>query len=706
MKLILRVELILLMVASLPALAAVPAERYDLKIPAAQAREVLVSILENRRLAPEAQQPATAALLKLLRSYRQDASSSRLPIARAPFATYAAADAFDSAFVTAYNRAYPEELAHASEAMNAERIFDELLKLTQGPVPSGTPEAISAAVDQIGPCLGKKALHARGPECALEAGDGSNAPGAIQLAATKVSCPLNLVGDCQVRRMLWAAAQPSITTLQQDGTLAKLIQEKFDELFPRRFRDGFLDEFSGKLSDFGRIARAKFGAGQPGQDEGEFWDKRTPLVEGDSGDSSQITTRGFARGLQADSAMAELLAASSLSSDRGSASALAYASANRLMLMTGGEELSLDDDGNLALQPGDAFDPAHPKQAPRIVRSRFGGWSYSASAAPAFSVWDWAGYDPTATPATPFALFTETLALGARGIPGAQSSAAARESLEDVGALIEGMIDYLESTRPGSSLAPRYGELDDPSRLLDPSAPVLFPREARFLAFGILGGAAKNLAAPLGHIETTDTGTRIVFHERVGLAGRDPGAPSTRAVAGALIAAARLMQLLRAPDDATAVLPPEAKAAAQGLIPTLADALQIGTLALGAQAQGGDGGFTSRLDGASAGTVADTVAGMRALARSYGAIGVPVLLSRLQSGFKFLESRWPAGAPAPAGIDARTAWQLLNLGAECRGAILPQLAGQLNPAAWEARFQSLRSALLAQLETQSGPQGF
>ncbi|HTL13150.1 MAG TPA: hypothetical protein VL588_11720, partial [Bdellovibrionota bacterium] len=331
--------------------------------------------------------------------------------------------------------------------------------------------------------------------------------------------------------------------------------------------------------------------------------------------------------------------------------------------------------------------------------------------------WDWGGYDPTKTVGpSPMRLLNAEFLFGQAGVPVAPSTAAESgivpavpyEDLDSMGSLLLSLTEFLRVTRPGTPLGKYLGDGSNVGDVLDPTKPMIFPRDGRMLAVGVLAGILKNLIASAGHISQAAPGTPgaelgLAFADGVNLGGKIGNPVSVRSVAQLLIAASTIENELANDPDVPAPL--------KALLPQLGDVLTVGGYTLGAKGQEPDGGFDAYMGVAQpAGrSLKDTVMGLRALTYAYEHNGMSAVMVRVKKGWDYIDQIWgshdvPSFGGTPQGpANPSELWELVNLWEETRATLQGHPITQLDWAKWDHRFQTLTSVLQAQLATEHGP---
>lgn len=694
-------------------------EPYAMNISKAEARSTLIEFVENLHLAQTPIQLGAAdanvtereGVARLVRSYRIAARKAALPLKDAPYLPILAGELVGRLYPVMYDEAYARNLKEKFDAIGYETIFDLFMDgLVKGQLPEDP--GIRAAAKRIGRCLPKRVIAGKSDACRLDPSDQLDEPGTFKKGWVKAACVLRLPfpSHCSTRKVIYDAAKRHLIAFKKDPKFRELVETEFRKQFPQAFRDGFLQEIATRMRGFPAVIGAKFGG-----ERDPLWEEETPLVDSDAmdadGGQGRFTMREFARGLRADVEAAALLAASSDAGARSLAAPLFYGAANRILLLTGGSETTWDG-SRFVLADSAPVDPDDPKKLPVFATNAFGGWSgLWKGEGPGFSPWDWAAYDPSQW----LRVFPSEFVFGPRGQPSAAPGVEIFETLDDLAELLVASAAFLRETRPGSGVLARYfadpGDAAAMERLLDPASPILFPREGRRLAVGVIAAILQNLAVPAsGHLELVPPGTPgaelgMIFHDRLGLTSRENGA-TVRGVGRVLIVADYLERTLEGDPD----LPAELAAK----LPQLARAVQAGAVWLGAKGQEMDGGFRDRLGEPLTGgrSLANSVSSLRAMTAAFDASQTLLLQLRIRQGWAFLDARlWaPTGSarsiegsdePAPPS----ELWALLSLWEKTRrSAVFPALAGEVDWNAWTARFDQLRARLRAQFLTLQGPE--
>ncbi|MGK5086582.1 hypothetical protein WDW86_03420 [Bdellovibrionota bacterium FG-2] len=692
---------------------------YDLRVSVSEAREVLNHILEDARLHPEPKGSSEAERREfsanLLRSYRKGGAPGAMSakygegpieIKTAPFLGVVLNQKMPEIYPAAYAKAYKENFEKEVKRIHLETLFDEGLisNIVNGTVPADQKEV----ADQIGLCLATKVAAGKSPQCELDESDRVKNPSFFAKAWVKLTCGHSWLepSDCRARKVIFNAAKGQLLAARLDPKVQEQVAREFAVKFSPLFREGFSEEISGRIAAFPALVSQKFRG-----EEDPFWSDHTPLVELDPTSFGKLSLKEFTSSVRADMGLSALLISSEDAKLRGLSAALFYASANKMLLLAGGEEAVIRN-GRLEFAPGGGVDLAHPEKAPALLLGAFGGWG--AQGAPGdfqFSPWDFAAYDPTAEAhPTAFRVFPSLFLLGPRGVPRASPGSSPYEAIGDLADIVTMSLDFLRYTLPGTPFWEHFGGNDELEKILEPSSPILFPRDGRLLAVGVLAAALKNLIAPIqGHVEMTDPGSSqgalgVLFHEIVRLSGRDPVGISVRGVSKMLLAASEL--------DSSLAQDPAVPAELLAVLPKLGDALQVGALAMSAKGQSSDGGFCDRLDvpQTSSRTLSSNIWGLRALGRAYERSQMSVIKLSLKSGWHFLESFWPENGnlkPIEGGgaqsVNPSELWALLRLWDESQGRVRQDLSGEMDWTKWDRRMETLRATLWAQLKTEHGP---
>jgi hypothetical protein len=697
-------------------------DAYDQNVPRNELRETLNAYLENDRLRESRtgiRDPfVDDHAARLIRTYRTNRSQAVLSIKDAPFPFMLIAGTVNDIYPALYDKTWTEEYKKVINNIPLEPIFDAFM---EGILNGTLPDSVRREASQVGECLARKVLRGRGNDCPLDGSDRLDVPSTAALAWIKLDCSLfNATSACFTRRTLFNKVKPTLIQARQQPEVRRLVTEEFAKRFPQEFRNGFLKEMSERLAGFPSLVAQKFSG-----ELDPFWGARTPLVEPDGDNVNRLSMHGFASGLRADIGVAAMMAAQRDPQARGLAAALFYAAANRLLLLMGGEQAQWNG-RNLVTSDGNVVDPRRPKQPPRFATDPFGGWGVEKLATgAAFTPWNWGEYDPTRVkdpqnPAskdpTPFRVFPGEFLVAGRGVPRLLPSTEPAETLSDLAELLFAGVDFLKHTKPDAVFGRNFGSPERMGELQDPRSPILFPRDGRMLAVGMMGAVLKNLVAPnVGHAEkkaegSPDFGLGLAFHDRVTLAGREGQPGSVRGLARLLLAASELRKVMTTDPD----VPQELKEYG----PQVDTALQVGALTLGAQGQEGDGGFREKLGVrmAEGRTLSSLVAGMRALTRAHDESEMLVILIRIKQSWLFLDRLWGAGqiprAVEGSGgrlINPSLLWELSNLWEETQKSVRPKLisgglAPEINWTHWERRFDSLRRRLTTQLESDEGPE--
>lgn len=715
--------LILSILTGAPSASAAPKPKYQLQITKNEARDTLNQIVENLRLRKAAlgandfnpEDPMLPSLVRLHRAYRFAGKKALIPIKEAPFLSLVVNEKMGLVYEGMYDQLYIEKFDEVVRQLTLETIYDGFLEQILTKRLPKDPE-IQKAAKQIGECMAKRALKARGGSCPLDLSEKIDEPGWTSKAWAKTGCSLRIPAPsaCYTRRVIFNTAKSKLIAFRKDPKFRAIVEEEFNKEFPQKFRDEFLLEIGRKIGDFPKLVAGKFAGGlTPRVDE--LWGASAPLIETDENDpgsqAAVIRLDQFIAGTRADLMMASLTARMKDQVSRGMAAALLYTSANRLLMVNGGVEAYWNGSG-YDVATGPKIDPRNPKKAPLFATNFFGGWGAELGQTGVFfAPWDFANYNPVAN-AGQFRLIPAEFAIDSRGVPATIVGSEPFQRMEDLAELIEAMLDYLDETRPGAYLSRHFGAIDSASILLDTRNPLLLPPELRKLAVGILAASLGNLIAPgHGHLSRVEPGTGgaelgIVFHDRVTLRGRENRGAPVRSVAKLLIAASRLRRMMdrRDPD-----MPPELLAVSGDLD----TALQAGAMWLGGKGQEQDGGFRERLGESmrSGRTLANTILGIRAISKAYEATQVPVMRLRIKTAFQFMDRLWGRGV-VPRLLEAggqqiaspSTLWMVLNFWDEFKGtAVFRDLGGEMNMRYWNGRFEALRRVLQDQLQAPVGP---
>jgi len=467
--------------------------RYNLSVDRSEARNSLSEILENLQIRKDRGITLNSDelrgwsndTLKLLRTYR-DHGNADLTIRNAPFPGLLVATVVPALYPVTYDSTYESEFEITVRQLDSERIFDAFMSgVVADRIPDGMPDDITRAAKQIGKCLAAKAVKAKAPTCELDRSGRVIKHGKLELLWAKIDCAIhfNSVKGCKVRRTLFDVAQPLIEKAKSDPAinLRAIIEREFNQAFPENFRKEFLIDLGQRAGSYADLVVQKFKGSK-----GEFWNADAPLVEGYDRDKNLVRTSGFGKGISSDVSMAALLLNDSDPHPdqkmRGKAAALFYAAANRLLVMTGGDEAAYDHKlRQFQLAEGDQFDPTAPKRAPKFYTTPFGGWSLDMTRnGPAFQTWNWVEYDPR-PPTSPLRLFPEIFELKGRGIARPVRNDSQIQSLGDLSELLRGLSTFLKLTRTDGVFGPYFGKTEDMAELFRPTSPIVFPKTGRLL---------------------------------------------------------------------------------------------------------------------------------------------------------------------------------------------------------------------------------
>ena len=361
---------------------------------------------------------------------------------------------WDSQYQTQYKAQYQQHVFKDSY----EDWFDMLMSAEA----AGELPAALSQVSEIGSCLAKKVEDAsESSGCKLDNSDTvpADKPSVADLAWMKYTCFASFVTKpCEARQKIFNYAKPFLIqakkpVLDASGKVkyVNLMDEYFPEIFPRVFRSqitGAVDRIQGSIQDF---VSAKFGT----TSYAPLW-KQAPLVDIEDASNRHTGIQEFAQGLSAD-----IRAAAALAKTRPEIAApLFYAAANRVLVLMGGDQLAWDSSGHFKLQNGDSFDDAHPDAAPKYLTTPFGGIGMAnSSSAPVMpEMHDWKdailnGYNPSATASpSPLILFPSQFILGEGNLPSFVGGQSPYETMEDLGALMTALVDFLESTSASQAL--------------------------------------------------------------------------------------------------------------------------------------------------------------------------------------------------------------------------------------------------------------
>jgi hypothetical protein len=540
-------------------------------------------------------------------------------------------------------KAYDEQVRN----LRTTTLFDGFLEMV---VSGDVADSMKDSAGAIGQCLARKALEARN-SCELREPEGREAPvppTRWKLGLARATCGL-FVSNCWIRRGLFAAAYPTLLLARQDPKVLKLVESRFEELFPVRFLSEFKSMVDRRRAQVDSWVAPKLGASR-------FSSPASALIQDDDSPAqdgkSVMHLDGFALGLQADLASARVgLQRHASVEARNLGAAGFWAAVQRLLVLSGMKAAEFRGESYVWGEP-----PAAGR-APTVGAISAGGWSVFSfrnveglgprrrtdpSVNFRFEHWDWEQYARLPLePGTVTRLIPHALSLDSTASPGVVGVSSGEQRLEDLALLMDAVVDFLSLTQKEGALAKHFGTRDELANLFDPSSPVLFPKEIRLLGYGILGGIFRNLLHPDIALVVVQSqiepgkGLGIRFYESASLFKRSGEPPLARTVSLArlILAAARLRELIVTDHDS-----PLSDSAA--LLHQLDSVIQIGALTLGSDAQVPAGGFRSQLASPELSNLDfdSTVLGLRAIQEAYLLSGMSVLKLNLAAGFRWLKA--------------------------------------------------------------------
>jgi hypothetical protein len=337
---------------------------------------------------------------------------------------------------------------------------------------------------------------------------------------------------------------------------------------------------------------------------------------------------------------------------------------------------------------------------------------------------DITNYSPTAGNVQ---LFPSQLILGLNGV--ATPNGAVVETLEDLGELMNSLIDFMTLSTPNAALSPHFVSATSINDLIDPTKPALFPVEGRELAAGLIAAIFQNVLVDQGHLQQPPSSDApapaadpdhdgvfgLKFYDQVGSSGRMPGKVSIDSLSTLFRAASRFNALMVAKD-------PGVPAALMSLEDQVAFAIQMGVLTIAANGQAADGGFVDNLGNTTMVTnrsLSTCVNALRALAAGYATEPSGAIRQAIHAGWAYMDRYWavtssngfPLAMEPPAQGDlsslpkasTETLWALMNLWAETKNSAV--YADLMNPTLdqdwattqgwdkWASRFGTLQKAL-------------
>lgn len=628
----------------------------------------------NEWLEADPRPDSTEEIMRLVRSYRHGSGSgsgrTQLPLREAPYVSMLLAEKTPELFAQAYDSNYADQYEKNVKNVPLETLHDAFMQLI---IDGGAPASIEEQAKSIGKCLARKSLRGKGPSCQLDPSENTKSPNYLGLFWAKFTCGWGFLepSPCRTRKWIYDAAKPALISARKDPSVIALVSAEFDKRFPAEFRKAFLEQISDKILRIGILVAAKFSGAVD-----SLWEAQAPLIEDEP---TALSLHGFAEGLHADIAAASALANTGDPNARGLAGALFYAAANKLLVLTGGTETKMAWP-HPAIAPGNVFDPSQPKRAPVFLQERFGGWSvHRGTDGTLFSPWNW-GEERTDT-----RLFPTFFSISGRGIASLPTGAAAEQELDDLAMLLDAVTLFLENTAEGTTLSRHFGEMSQMDQLLEASSPILFPREGRMLAIGVLGGILENLIDPRsGHILIQQPGQApLVFRQRVSLDGAIRVPIQTGSIVRIIGAIARIRALMKHDRQI-----PDSLRTLDG---QLDSGIQLAALVLGGEAQNRDGSFKSEF-----GDVADepsmratmaTVRGAQGLSTAYEMSGMFALKIRLRTAWQYLDRRW--GVEPLSRADG---WRWISLW-ERSARFRAETANEFPWETWRVRMEELRQTL-------------
>jgi hypothetical protein len=655
--------------------------------------------------------PATEISVEnTVRNYRLAPINGTSSIADGPFVGYIVQNELLPSYSFIEQSQYPA--AYASNVTNAtlETLFDTFMGQIEG---GGLTGAIAKAGNEVGACLAKKVEEGKSDSCPLDVTDAPPAdkPGFFKLAMMKLTCrlPFKTFDPCNIRQAIYAVAKPELITMRPQWPGI------FNDAYPGSFRSTILSGVNTDRATIGQIVTQKFG----GTYEESYWNQ-APLIDLDDTTNRTMTMHEFASGMSNDLRAASILSQSSDDTTKGLAGALFYAGANRLLVLMGGNETKWD--GNQFLPaPSDAFDAKNPLASPVFQTEAFGGLTSLNGKMTALDI---TNYSPTAGAVQ---LFPSQLVLGLNGV--ATPNGAPVETLQDLGDLMNSLIDFMTLSTPNSALSPHFVSASSINDLIDPTKPALFPVEGRQLAAGLIAAIFQNVLVDQGHLQQPPSGDApapaadpdhdgvfgLKFYDQVNASGRLPGKVSIDSLSTLFRAASRFNALMVAKDSGV----PDALMKLQNQV---AFAIQMGVLTIAANGQASDGGFVDYLGDTTMVTnrsLSTCVNALRALAAGYATEPSGAVRQAIHAGWAYMERYWavtsnngfPLAMEPPAQGDlsalpkasAETLWALMNLWTETKNSGV--YADLMNPALdqdwattqgwdkWASRFGTLQKSL-------------
>ncbi|MBU6375314.1 MAG: hypothetical protein KGQ59_04920, partial [Bdellovibrionales bacterium] len=548
-------------------------------------------------------------------------------------------DLYEVVYDTQKQKAFEEQVRN----LKTVTLFDGFLDMIAA---ADLPPEMKSAGDQIGQCLAKKMIEARDSCVIDEPKNGAlpRAPSTWKLAWARATCG-SFVKQCWVRKAFFAAAYSELSKYRDDPKVREMVARKFEEIFPVRFLEEFKKTINGYRSNLQAVIAPKIGAKSFSAPE-----KSLVQSDGPSSDSSRAFVRmdGFAWGLLADIQSAKFGLRDGASEEQKQIGATGlWAAGNRLIQLTG-LDAALFKNGQYQWK-----DSPGPRQPPGIEWAPLGGWSaywvpfsqgVSVSGREAgkeqlrFQRWDWEQYYKLPNdPGTVTRIFPHAFEVDSNGAPQWSGPESAEYRLEDMVILADALVEFLSSTQKDAVLSKYLGSKDELKQILEPSVPVVLPRQLRMLSYGVLAAIGRNLIHPdislldiQDHIEPgMGLGVRF-FAKHSFLEPRSArGQASTVSVARLILAASRLRSLVLSDPE----LPvPQAKV--PDLLNKVDSLLQIGALTLGSDAQVVRGGFRPQLGGTDLNQLdlESSILGVRAIQTAYSWSKIPVLRLNLVAG--------------------------------------------------------------------------
>ncbi|NDD90684.1 hypothetical protein EBZ37_01145 [bacterium] len=570
-------------------------------------------------------------------------------VADSPFLDAAFYSALPDLYETVYDsqkqKAYDEQVRN----LKTVTLYDGFIDMI---VSADLPQEMKSAGEQIGQCLAQKISEAR-DSCVIDEplkGSKPRAPSTWKLAWARATCG-SFVKKCWVRKAFFAAAYPELAKYRDDPKVREMVAKKFEEVFPVRFLQEFKKAIDGYRSNLAAVIAPKIGA------KG-FALAETPLIQADgpARDSAHSLIRmdGFGWGLLADIQSAKFgLRQGATEVERLLGASGLWAAGNRLIQLTG-MDAALFREGSYQWK-----DSPGPRQPPGLDWAPIGGWSAfwvplsqgvsSIGRAGGqdqlrFQRWDWEQYYKLPDePGSVTRIFPHAFEIDANGAPSWSGPESAEYRLDDMVILAEALIEFLDASQKNSVLSKYLGSRDELKEILEPSVPVVLPRQLRMLAYGVLAAIGRNLVHPdINLLEVQDhiepgMGLGVRFYGKHSFLeprdGREQA--STIAVARLLLVASKLRSLVL--SDSELPVPQEKLSA---LINKVDSLLQIGALTLGADSQVASGGFRAQLGGKDLNQLdlESSILGMRAIQAAYSWSQMPVLRLNLVAGMKWLKA--------------------------------------------------------------------